>query len=63
MALTCFVIQKFDRGKFDKRYRDVFEPAIRAAGYEPYRVDRDLGASIPIEEIEKKISRVLRVRR
>jgi hypothetical protein len=55
LAPICFVIQKFDRGKYDKRYRDVFEPAIRAAGYEPYRVDHDPAASIPIDEIERKI--------
>ncbi len=34
---TCFVIQPFDRDKFDKRFDDVFEPAIRSAGLEPYR--------------------------
>lgn len=55
MTLTCFVIQKFDKAKFDKRYRDIFEPAIKAAGYEPYRVDCDPSASIPIEEIERQI--------
>lgn len=51
----CFVIQPFDHGKFDKRYHDIFEPAITGAGYDPYRVDLDLGASIPIEEIAKQI--------
>lgn len=48
----CFVMQPFDDGKFDKRYDDVFEPAIVDAKLEPYRVDRDPGVSIPIEEIE-----------
>ena len=34
----CFVIQPFDSGgKFDKRYLDVFRPAILAAGLKPYR--------------------------
>ena len=33
----CFMIQPFDGGQYDKRYEDVFEPAIRAAGLEPYR--------------------------
>lgn len=51
----CFVIQPFDKGKFDKRYDDTFSPAIIAAGLEPYRVDRDPGVSIPIDEIEKRI--------
>ncbi len=52
---TCFVIQPFDKAAFDKRFQDVFEPAIRAADLEPYRVDRDPGVSIPIEEIEAGI--------
>jgi len=51
----CFVIQPFDKGPFDKRYEDVFAPAISAVGLEPYRVDRDPGASIPIEQIETGI--------
>lgn len=49
---TCFVIQPFDRGMFDKRYRDVYEPAIKAAGFEPYRVDHDHGVTVPIDSIE-----------
>jgi nucleoside 2-deoxyribosyltransferase len=52
---TCFVIQPFDKDKFDKRYKDVFEPAIIAAGLEPYRVDRDPSVRIPIEQIEEGI--------
>jgi hypothetical protein len=52
----CFVIQPFDRGKFDKRFDDVFVPAIKEAGLEPYRVDRDPGVTIPIEEIAAEIS-------
>lgn len=52
---TCFVIQPFDKNKFDQRYNDVFEPAIKAAGLEPYRVDRDLSVTIPIEKIEEGI--------
>jgi len=52
---TCFVIQPFDKGAFDKRYDDVLEPAIEGADLEAYRVDRDPGASIPIEDIEKGI--------
>ncbi|MBI5248691.1 MAG: hypothetical protein HY912_04285 [Desulfomonile tiedjei] len=51
----CFVIQPFDKGRFDKRYEDVFAPAIREAGLEPYRVDRDPGVTIPIEEIQSGI--------
>jgi hypothetical protein len=55
---TCFVIQPFDEGgKFDKRYADVFEPAIQDAGLEPYRVDDDPSVTIPIEEIGDGIRR------
>lgn len=52
---TCFVIQPFDHGAFDKRYEDVFVPAISEAGLEPYRVDRDPSVSIPISDIESGI--------
>lgn len=53
---TCFVIQPFDAGKFDKRFDDVFAPAIKAAGLEPYRVDQDPNVEIPIDAIESGIS-------
>lgn len=52
---TCFVIQPFDGGTYDKRFKDVYEPAIRAAGYEAYRVDQDPSVSVPIESIESGI--------
>ena len=52
---TCFVIQPFDKGKYDKRYDDIFVPAIKAAELEPYRVDRDPSASILIENIQSGI--------
>ena len=48
-------MQPFDGGTFDNRYTEVFMPAIRAAGLEPYRVDQDPSASIPIQEIENGI--------
>jgi len=48
-------MQPFDRSVFDKRYDDVFAPAISAAGLVPYRVDRDPDVSIPINEIETGI--------
>ena len=52
------MIQPFDDGgKFDKRYADVFEPAIQDAGLEPYRVDNDPSVTIPIEEIQDGIRR------
>jgi hypothetical protein len=52
---NCFVMQPFDGGVFDKRYSDVFSPAIIDAGLVPYRVDQDPGASIPIQSIEEGI--------
>lgn len=51
----CFVMQPFDGGTFDKRYDDVYAPAIEDAGLEPYRVDRDHSVSIPIDDIESGI--------
>jgi nucleoside 2-deoxyribosyltransferase len=52
---NCFTIQPFDRDKFDRRFSDVFEPAIEATGLRAYRVDRDPSVRIPIEDIEKNI--------
>lgn len=52
---TCFVIQPFDLGKFDKRFTDVYKPAIEAAGLEAYRVDRDPSVLVPIDAIEDGI--------
>lgn len=52
---TCFVIQPFDAGRYDKLFKDVYAPAITAAGYEPYRVDQDPSVSVPIESIESGI--------
>ncbi|MGD0540930.1 MAG: hypothetical protein ABSB33_05375 [Tepidisphaeraceae bacterium] len=55
----CFVMQPFDGKKFDRRFKDIFEPAIKAAGMEPYRVDRDPSVDIPIAQIEKGIGESL----
>ncbi len=52
---TCFIIQPFDGGPYDKRCDDVFLPAIKNSGLKPYRVDRDPSASIPIDQIEAGI--------
>lgn len=51
----CFVIQPFDKGKFDSRYEDIFEPAIKGSGLIAYRVDKDPSVDIPIDDIEKNI--------
>ena len=52
---TCFVIQPFDSGKFDKRYQETFAPAIVEAGFQPYRVDEDRRADVLITSIEDGI--------
>jgi len=52
----CFVIQPFDNDKFDKRFVDIFEPAILKAEFDAYRIDKDLSVRIPIDDIEKGIS-------
>ena len=57
MAPTCFVIQPFDAGKFDKRFDDIYEPALQEANLEPYRVDRDPSVDVPITAIEEGISK------
>lgn len=49
------MIQPFDGASFDKRFDEVLVPAISEAGLEPYRVDRDVTASIPMENIEIEI--------
>lgn len=59
----CFMIQPFDRGKFDKRYEDVFKAAIEETGLEAYRVDNDDLATVPIDMIEKKLKQQLYVLR
>jgi hypothetical protein len=51
----CLVIQPFDSGAYDKRYRDILHPAIKEASLEAYRVDQDKSSSIPIDDIENGI--------
>jgi hypothetical protein len=54
----CFIIQPFDNGGvFDKRFKDIFEPAILKANLLPYRIDNDLNVNVPIDEIEKSIKK------
>jgi len=55
----CFVIQPFDEDKFDKRYADVFKPAILSANFSPYRVDEDVSANDLVEAIKNGIDRSL----
>jgi nucleoside 2-deoxyribosyltransferase len=51
----CCVFQPFDKGAHDKRYADILDPAIRDAGFDPYRVDRDDSAVILIETLHDEI--------
>lgn len=52
---TCFVIQAFDNGKYDRRYRETVRPALEKAGVEPQRADEILGLNPVIEKIESAI--------
>ena len=51
----CFVIQPFDNGEYDERYKQIYKPAIETAGLVAYRVDEDHNVDIPIETIEEGI--------
>jgi len=55
----CFVIQPFDKDKYDKRYHEIYKPSIENAGLIPYRVDADKGSRVLIESIENEISESL----
>ena len=57
MDNSCFIIQPYDKGKFDKRYKDIIKPMIVECGFIPYRVDEDYGTDIPIEAIESGLKR------
>jgi hypothetical protein len=49
---TCFVMQVFDGGAYDRRYDETFAPAIRSGGATPVRADKILGTKPVIEKIE-----------
>ena len=51
---TCFVIQPFD-AENNRRYEEVYKPALKQIGLEAYRVDQDPAVEVPIESIEKRI--------
>ena len=51
---TCFIIQPFD-SENDRRYEEVYRPALEEVGLEPYRVDQDPAVEVPIESIEQRI--------
>ena len=48
------VIQPFS-SKFDKRFQDVYKPALEKAGLDPYRVDQDPSTEGVMDSIEQKI--------
>jgi nucleoside 2-deoxyribosyltransferase len=50
----CFVIQPFE-DKYDKRFDDIYKPAIEAADLDAYRSDRDRSVEVPIDTIEAGI--------
>ncbi|THK40733.1 hypothetical protein E8Q33_11765 [Methylophaga sp. SB9B] len=52
---TCFVIQSFDGGTYDRRYRETIKPALLKAEVEPQRADEILGLNPVIDKIETAI--------
>lgn len=52
---TCFVIQLFDGGTYDRRYRETIRPALIKAEVEPQRADEILGLNPVIDKIETAI--------
>ncbi len=52
MNKTCFVMQRFDGGAYDRRYNETFAPAIQEGGAQPIRADEVLGTVPVIEKIE-----------
>lgn len=48
-------MQPFDDDKYDKRFEDIYKPALNEAGLEAYRVDRDPHVEITIDAIENGI--------
>lgn len=52
---TCFVIQSFDGGKYDRRYKETVRPALIKANVDPQRADEILGLNPVIDKIETAI--------
>lgn len=53
--ITCFVMQAFDDGAYDTRYKETFAPAIQAGGAIPVRADKILGTKPIIDKIESSL--------
>ncbi len=56
MKKICFVIQPFNE-IFNKRYKDIYKPAIESAGFLPYRVDQDPSVGIVFDKIHEQIGK------
>jgi hypothetical protein len=52
---TCFVIQCFDHGVYDRRYVETIKPALQRAGADAQRADEILGLNPVIEKIQRAI--------
>lgn len=52
---TCFVMQVFDGGPYDRRYDETFAPAIQKGAATPVRADKILGSKPIIDKIESAI--------
>ncbi len=52
---TCFVIQTFDSGLYDRRYKETIRPSLIKANVDPQRADEILGLNPVIEKIETAI--------
>ncbi len=52
---TCFVIQSFDGGMYDRRYKETIRPALIKADVDPQRADEILGLNPVIDKIETAI--------
>lgn len=57
MPHESFVVQCFDGGVYDRRYRETFAPAIKDGGATPVRADETLGTKPVIEKIEAALRR------
>ncbi|WP_298692969.1 hypothetical protein [uncultured Sphingomonas sp.] len=50
--VSCFVMQSFDAGPYDRRFEETFAPAIARGGAKAVRADKILGTKPIIEKIE-----------
>jgi predicted transcriptional regulator len=50
--VSCFVMQAFDGGAYDRRFEETFAPAIAKGGAKALRADKILGTKPIIDKIE-----------